>query len=379
MSSLPAVSRLRVSVIGPAVLGNLIDSDTAPLGTPEGFEEALVEPPQGGALPLTHPWPADDRGRSPDVEFWLHWMGSDWTRFGAINAEFARKLRRGGVPLRHSGRLSLTSASLARPALEVHLHPWGATAIVTYDVVGDMDLASASAAAETTFGEEANVVVGDRFSASASVNDAPGKAVEGVRRTLLANDPDPEVTVRPYVVATIIEGNPGQIPTAFPPDRGPEHRALHTLARGPGVLSQLKEALLPLHSGSGYALEPERLHYQIRAGRAVWSAPELLAIPAKPLEQLSAVHRFGVLRIAQLASFVELLAYSQTGDDRDVVREAVKHACFQLEREYGPSAPENGFVAGQFLDLSEGAKLYKTIKGKELAYKDERPRLPGAR
>lgn len=375
MRPLPAVSRLRVSVVGPAVFENLVDSDSARLGTPEGFEEALLAAPQDTPLPLVLPWPDQERGRSPDVEFWLQWMGSNRRRFGVIDAGFGRKLRKLGVPLRHSGRLAIANASVARPSLEIHLHPWGPTAILTYDIVGGMDLSSASAAADRTFADEANVAIADASLPSTNVNDALGDAIEALHHILLPNDPSPETTVQPYVVATVIEGNPGELPSAFPPDRGPEHRALHTLARGPGVLSQLKDALLGLYSGTTYVLEPERLHYQIRAGRAVWSAPELLAVPVRPLEQLSAVHRFGVLRIAQLASFVELLAYHRTGDNRDVVREAVKHACLQLAREYGPSVPENGFVAGQFLDLSGGATLYKEITGKELTYTVKRPTL----
>lgn len=330
------VRQLRVSVVATRI------TNPAGLG-PNTFQDLLADPaPVFRGLPLTLPYAADTR---PDLRFWSMLLDGVTLDAGLVIPEFARKLRKFGVPLRYAATIAVPAVpGLGLARIEAHLLPYGVAAVATVDLTWPrlVPLSSAQVDVETRLATPTTVTGAGR-ALDTTLDDAAG----ALANLLVDHLGGPEPRVRPdYRLTTVIEGSFAPTPRKMPAPNDFLHAALHQLSGGDDAPATPDTAFVPFWAPAGgtFAWLPTRLLYMLDRGLGVW-----FSMPDR-LESMGDRHRRLTLLVAHLTASVGLISAAITSNDQ-VLSEWAREAALRLGRLYGPAQPllDQGFESRRFL------------------------------
>ncbi|HEX9992980.1 MAG TPA: hypothetical protein VGB14_08645 [Acidimicrobiales bacterium] len=359
-----AVRLLRVSHVATRVCDDLHD-----VGDPDAFEALLQAPAPVRGLALDLPYV--DRVHTPvEVDLWSLIGEAHLT--GPLNASGAKQLRKAAVPLRARADLAPDGGQASGARAEVHLHPFGAVGIATYDLAWASPAPLADAWSEVVAVERqaASLTVAGSTTAT-TLGEAAGLAAQQVV-DLFAAAGAGRWEVPDYRVATVVDGAVEPVPDAMPVDASPLHVALHHLSGGGDPPAPPDRAFVPTWSNGGFRYWPRQLAYLVDKGAAVWAAPADGPGPGLTLGQQ---HRRLTLLLAHLTASVGLVDASRTSPSASVASWADK-AAKRLSRLYGPTDPRHGFEPRRYLEQTGFAALVETVLGTGLAPSTRYPLPP---
>jgi hypothetical protein len=325
---------------------------------PTGFEErfATLEPVQGLKVELPF-------GDKVDEKFWME-LADKSPPFTGIRGTFAQTLRQHGVPLRIPG--TLTVPGVRRASLEFHLHPYGAVALVTVDVVWHppTPLAELGDRIDELLQQPATVTV--QQPTDTSVAESARVAVNQII-DLLADNDGTSLTVKDVRIATILQGTIDPVPDVMPLAGDKLFAALYRLAGGTSHAPPPPDGLLVAQWGGGvYWWDPTCLLNMLDSGVTLFSAYEMQVRPEDPSVNLRSRHRRLLLLMAHLSASIGLVKVSGTAGNP--IKAWGEDAAKRLGRLYGPAMKlmDPSLEPQAYLDRIQASTLVAAITGNPL-------------
>jgi hypothetical protein len=361
-SSVPPSASGTVEYLSLSIVATRVHTRLKPeVRGPSAFEERFTTLAPVEGLNVELPF-----GSGVDERFWLE-LAETSPPFTGIKGTFARTLRHHGVPLRIPGKLHVNGVQ--RASLELHLHPFGAVALATVDVLWDpaVPFGDLAGQIEELLKRPATVLL--RQPREASVAESARVAVNQLI-DLLAEPEGTSVVEKDIRIVTIIRGTIDPVPDAMPVAGDTLFSALYQLAGGMTPNPPPPSGLLVAQWERGvYWWNPTFLLNMLDCGAALFSAHEMQVAPDDKETNLRARHRRLLLLMAHLSASVGLVRVSSTAGNP--IKKWGEEAAKRLGRLYGPAMKfmEPSLEPQAYLDRIQASTLVAAITGSPLTSK----------